>query len=71
MQRVVPEDQPFDLFELRRHRLMPADSDGMTHTDVIDDGGMFCSRKCLGDYLRSGDRSGMFDLGGVRKKTEL
>lgn len=65
-----PKNQPFDLFELRRHKLMPADSDGMTHTSVLEDAGMFCSRKCLGDYLRSGEKSGIFELGGLRKKLE-
>jgi hypothetical protein len=34
----------------------------------MEDSGLFCSRKCLGDYLRSGERSGVFDLGGLRKK---
>jgi hypothetical protein len=65
-----PKNQPFDMFEMRRHKLMPADADGMTHTDVLEDGGLFCSRKCLGDYLRSGDKSGMFDLGSMRKKLD-
>jgi hypothetical protein len=31
---------------------------------------LFCSRKCLGDYLKAGDRSGVFDLGSLRKKLE-
>ena len=30
-----------------------------------EDAGVFCSRKCLGDYLKD-DRSGMFGLGGQR-----
>lgn len=65
-----PKGQPFDMFELRRHKLMPADSDGMTHSDHMEDAGMFCSRKCVKDYLGTGDRSGMFDLGGIRKKLD-
>ena len=73
-----PRNQPFDLFELRRHKLLPADADGMTHTDVleaaarlgIEDGGMFCSRKCVTDFLSSRDKSGVFDLAGIRKKME-
>ncbi len=65
-----PKNQPFDLFEMRRHKLLPADPDGMTHTSIVEDGGMFCSRKCLGDYLRSGDKWGMFDLGSMRKKLD-
>ena len=65
-----PKNQPFDVFELRRHKMLPADPDGMTHSDQLEDGGLFCSRKCLGDYLKSGERSGVFDLGGIRKKLE-
>lgn len=65
-----PKNQPFDVFELRRHKMLPADPDGMTHSDQMEDSGLFCSRKCLGDYLRSGERSGVFDLGGGRKKSE-
>jgi hypothetical protein len=65
-----PKNQPFDMFEYRRHKFMPADADGMLNADVIDDGGMFCSRKCLSDYLGSRDKSGVFDLGGLRKKLQ-
>ena len=28
----------------------------------VEDAGVFCSRTCLKDFLRSGDKSGMFDL---------
>jgi hypothetical protein len=63
-----PKGQPFDVFEFRRHKFVAADSEGMTHSDMIEDGGMFCSRKCLGDYLKGSDRSGVFDLGGGRKQ---
>jgi hypothetical protein len=31
---------------------------------------MFCSRKCLTDFLRSRDKSGVFALGGPRKRLE-
>ena len=65
-----PKNQPFDMFELRRHKLLPADPDGMTHADTIEDSGIFCSRKCLTDYLGSGDKSGVFDLAGLRKRLE-
>jgi hypothetical protein len=65
-----PKNQPFDVFEFRRHKLLPADPAGMTHSDVIEDGGMFCSRKCLGDYIKAGDKSGVFDLGALRKRME-
>ena len=32
-----PKNQPFDVFELRRHKMLPADSDGMTHSDQLED----------------------------------
>ena len=65
-----PKNQPYDAFELRRHKMLPADSDGMTHSDQFVDAGLFCSRKCIGDYLKSDDRSGVFDLGSVRRKLD-
>jgi hypothetical protein len=63
-----PKNQPYDAFEFRRHRMLPADSEGMTHSNLIEDAGVFCSRKCLGDFLKSHDKSGVFDLSSVRKK---
>jgi hypothetical protein len=42
-----PKNQPYDLFELRRHVYLPADPEGTMHNDMIEDGGTFCSRKCL------------------------
>ena len=63
-----PTKQPFDVFELRRHKLLPADSEGMTVTDTIEDGGTFCSRKCLSDYVSSQDKSGVFNLSKLRDK---
>jgi hypothetical protein len=63
-----PIKQPFDVFEFRRHKLLPADSEGMTHTDAVEDSGAFCSRKCLGDYLSSEDKSGVFNLTALRAK---
>jgi hypothetical protein len=61
-----PKNQPYDLFELRRHNYLPADSDGTMHNDMLVDGGTFCSRKCLADYLKSTDKSGVMDLGSRR-----
>ena len=60
--------QPFDVFEFRRHKLLPADSEGMTHADTLEDGGAFCSRKCLSDYVSSQDMSGVFNLSALRDK---
>jgi hypothetical protein len=65
-----PKGQPFDLFEFRRHKFVPVDADGMLHSDVIEDGGMFCSRKCVSDYLKAGDQSGVFDLSALRKRMD-
>lgn len=65
-----PKNQPFDVFEMRRNKVLPADADGMTSAVMMEDGGMFCSRKCLGDYLKAGDKSGVFDLGGLRKRLD-
>ena len=65
-----PKGQPFDMFELRRSKVLPADAEAMTSSVHLEDGGLFCSRKCLGDYLKAGDRSGLFDLGAIRKKLE-
>ena len=64
----LAKNQPFEVFEFRRHKLLPADADGMLHTDAIEDGGSFCSRKCLSDYLGSQDKSGVFDLSKLRDK---
>jgi hypothetical protein len=64
----LQKDGPFDVFEFRRHKLMPADNEGMTHADALEDGGAFCSRKCLTDYLSAEDKSGVFDLSQLRKK---
>ena len=65
-----PKNQPYDVFELRRNKVLPADPDGMTSSVMIEDGGIFCSRKCLGDHLKVGERSGVFDLSNLRKKLD-
>lgn len=61
-----PKGQAFDMWEIRRQQVSPADSEGIVSTVHMEDAGVFCSRKCLTDYLNAGDRSGMFDLGGRR-----
>ena len=65
-----PKNQPYDVFELRRHKVLPADADGMTSTVMQEDAGVFCSRKCLGDHIKVADRSGVFDLSNLRKKLD-
>ena len=62
-----PKNQPYDLFELRKHVYLPADPEGTMHNDMIGDGGTFCSRKCMSDYLKSSDKSGVMDLGSMRR----
>ena len=64
----LAQSGPFDVYEFRRHKLIPADSEGMTHTDAMEDGGAFCSRKCLTDYLGSADKSGVFNVAALRDK---
>jgi hypothetical protein len=63
-----PKNQPFDLFELRKHMYLPADVNSATHSDMVEDGGTFCSRKCLTDYLKASDKSGIMDLGSTRNR---
>ena len=63
-----PKNQPFDLFEFRRHMYLPADPDGATHSNMLEDGGTFCSRKCLSDYLKASDKSGVMELGSARNR---
>ena len=58
-----PKAQPFTVFEMRRQQVNPADDQSLINNVLLEDAGVFCSRKCLGDYLKAGDRSGVFDLG--------
>ena len=60
--------KPFAVYEFRRHKLLPADSGGIIHTDTVEEAGTFCSRKCLSDYLSSQDKSGVFNLSKLRDK---
>ena len=48
--------------------MLPTDANGLTHSDHLEDAGVFCSRKCLGDYIKSTEQSGIFDLTALRKK---
>jgi hypothetical protein len=59
-----PKGQSYDMWEVRRMHVAPADTESMTTNVNLEDAGVFCSRKCLTDYLKAGDRSGVFDLGG-------
>ena len=63
-----PDKKPFEVYEFRRHKLLPADGVGIIHTDTHEEAGTFCSRKCLTDYLSSQDVSGVFNLSKLRDK---
>lgn len=58
-----PKNQPFDMWEVRRQQVMPSDADGLTNSVHLEDAGVFCSRRCLTDYVKAGDQSGVFGLG--------
>lgn len=58
-----PKGQPFDVWEIRRQNVSPGDADGTTSHVHMEDAGTFCSRDCLVHYLKSGNKSGVFDLG--------
>ena len=65
-----PTGQPFDMFEMRRQHVLPTGDDAVRSSVHLEDAGLFCSRKCLSDYLKAGDKSGIFDLGGMRKRLD-
>jgi len=65
-----PTGQEFDMFEMRRQHVLPTGADAVNSSVHLEDAGLFCSRKCLSDYLKAGAKSGLFDLGGLRKKLE-
>ncbi len=62
------QSSPYEVYEFRRHKLLPADGEGILHTDTIEEAGTFCSRKCLSDYLASHDKSGVFNLSALRDR---
>lgn len=61
-----PNGQSFNVWELKRQEISPGDVQGLTTNVHLEDAGVFCSRQCLTSYLKSGDKSGVFDLGGRR-----
>jgi hypothetical protein len=58
--------ESYDVWELKRQYVQP-DPSALTAHVHVEDAGLFCSRTCLKDYLRHGDRSGVFDM---RKPTD-
>jgi hypothetical protein len=53
--------EPYDIWELKR-QFVQHDQSGVTAHVHTEDAGVFCSRTCVKDYLRTGDKSGVFDL---------
>jgi len=39
---------------------MPIDPEGLTNSVQLEDAGVFCCRKCIFDYLKPAERSGVF-----------
>ena len=62
-----PKGQSYNIWELKRQEVTPADAQGLTSNFNTEDAGVFCSRDCLTNYLKSGNKSGVFDLGGARR----
>lgn len=56
-----PKNEAYDVWEIRRQFIQP-DQAGDRSNVHMEDAGIFCSRNCLKDYLRGGDKSGIFDL---------
>lgn len=52
-----------DVWEIRRQHVVPADGEGLVNSTFLTEGGVYCSRKCVTDYLNAGDSSGVFGLG--------
>jgi hypothetical protein len=53
---------PYEVWEVHRQYIEP-DPRGETPSKVhLQDAGVFCSRKCLTDYLGAGNRSGVFKV---------
>jgi hypothetical protein len=51
--------EAYDVYEMRRQYVQPEQGGQSWHVH-LEDAGVFCSRNCLRDHLRSGDRSGVF-----------
>lgn len=58
-----PKGQSYSVFEMKKQQVMPSDAEGQIVSVVLEDGGVFCSRKCLMDNLKAADKSGVFGLG--------
>jgi hypothetical protein len=57
--------ESYDLWQLTRQFVQPDANSPAIHAHA-EDAGVFCSRTCVKDYLRTGDKSGIFD---IRKPT--
>ena len=56
-----PKGKSYDVWEIKRQYVEPDQTGESAHVHV-EDAGVFCSRSCVKEYLRSGDRSGVFGL---------
>jgi len=55
-----PRNHAFDVWSIRKERVVPADTEGVVNNVLLEDAGIFCSRKCIFDYLKPAERSGVF-----------
>jgi hypothetical protein len=62
-----PINKPYDMWEVRRQFVEPDASAEAKHVH-LEDAGVFCSRQCVKEYLRAGDKSGVFDLGSRKAR---
>jgi len=62
-----PKNKAYDMWELRRQFVEPNANSESTHVH-LEDAGVFCSRQCIKEYLRVGDKSGVFDLGSRKAR---
>jgi hypothetical protein len=53
--------EPYDLWELKRQYVQHT-AGGVGSNVHTEDAGVFCSRTCLKDYLRTGEKSGIFNV---------
>jgi len=55
-----PRNQKYDMWSLRKDHVMPMDAEGLVNSVQLEDAGIFCCRKCIFDYLKPSERSGVF-----------
>ncbi len=53
--------ESYDAWEVKRQFVQPNPDGSGAHVH-LEDAGVFCSRNCLADYVKSGDKSGVFNV---------